>query len=126
MHRQEKFAMNYWLQTRNYYHMKIKTGDNVKVLSGKDRAKTGKVMQVLTSKKTNQSFVVVEGLNKRKKHLRARAKGESGQVIELSAPMHMSNVMLLDPKTSKATRVGYKTDGDKKKRVAKKSNEVID
>ncbi len=105
--------------------MKIKTGDNVKVLSGKDRAKTGKVIQVLTKKETGEAFVVVEGLNKRKKHLRSRSKTEAGQIIELSAPIHMSKVMLIDPKENKPTRVGYKTEGTKKQRIAKKSNEVI-
>jgi len=105
--------------------MKIKTGDNVKVLTGKDRGKTGKVIQVLTNKKTKQVFVVVEGLNMLKKHLRAR-QGQKGQVIELSAPIHASNVMLVDPKTSKPTRVGFVQEADTKKRVAKKSGEFID
>lgn len=106
--------------------MKIKTGDNVKVLSGKDRGKTGKVIQVLHNKKTNKHFVVIEGLNLLKKHMRAGRQGDKGQVIELPAPMHMSNVMLIDPKTDKATRVGYKQEGSDKKRIAKKSGEFID
>lgn len=105
--------------------MNIKTGDNVKVLSGKDRGKTGKVIQVLKHKKNRQMFVVVEGVNMLKKHLRA-AQGEKGRVIELSAPIQASNVMLIDPKSGKPTRVGYKKDGDAKKRIAKKSGEYID
>lgn len=105
--------------------MKVKVNDNVKVLSGKDRGKTGKVIQVLKDKKTNNMFVVVDGLNMRKKHLRA-SQGQSGQVIELSAPIDASNVMIIDPKTSKSTRIGYLIEGDTKKRVAKKSKELID
>ena len=105
--------------------MKIKTGDNVKVLVGKDNGKTGKVIQVLESKKKNQNYVVVEGLNIRKKHLRPQSSGEKGQTIELSFPIHISNVMLIDPNSKKPTRVGYKIEGKDKKRVAKKSGEFI-
>ncbi len=105
--------------------MKIKTGDNVKVLSGKDRGKTGKVIQVLRQKESGRSFVVIEGVNMRKKSLRAR-QGEQGKIIELAAPIDMSNVMIIDPKTNKPTRVGYKTEGTSKKRVAKRSGEFID
>ncbi|OGH86494.1 MAG: 50S ribosomal protein L24 [Candidatus Magasanikbacteria bacterium RIFOXYC12_FULL_33_11] len=106
--------------------MKIKTGDKVKVLSGKDRGKTGKILQVLTNKTTNRVFVVVEGANLLKKHLRAGKQGEKGQIIELPAPMDISNVMLIDGNSKKPTRVGYKIEGDKKKRVAKVSGEFID
>ncbi len=106
--------------------MKIKTGDNVKVISGKDRGKTGKVIQVLTDKKTKQTFVVVEGVNMRKKHLRTNQADQKGQIIELSAPMNASNVMLIDPKSKKSTRVGFKIEGKDKKRVAKKSGEYIE
>ncbi len=105
--------------------MKIKTGDKVKVLSGKDRGKTGKVIQVLQSSKKNQTFVVVEGLNILKKHLKA-SKGQSGQIVELSGPIQSSNVMVIDPKSGKPTRVGYLQEGDTKKRVAKRSKELID
>lgn len=106
--------------------MKIKKDDKVKVLSGRDRGKTGKVIQVLTSKKKNQTYVVVEGVNMRKKHLRNGKDGEKGQILELSAPLHISNVMLIDPKSSKPTRVGMKVEGSDKKRMSKKNNEFID
>ena len=106
--------------------MKIKTGDKVKVLSGKDRGKTGKVVQVLHNKKNSKDYVVVEDVNILKKHMRAGRKGEKGQVIELPAPIHISNVMLLDPKSGKATRVGYKKEGKVKNRIAKVSGEFID
>ena len=106
--------------------MKIKTGDKVKVLVGKDRGKTGKVIQIMKSKKNKQDYVVVEDINILKKHIRSRKQGEKGNIIELAAPIHISDVMLLDPKTSKPTRVGYKTEGKDKKRIAKKSGEFID
>jgi len=106
--------------------MKIKTGDNVKILSGKDRGKTGKVVQVLTHKASGQRYVVVEGMNVMKKHLRTQRSGEKGQVIELSAPIHMSAVMVIDPKSNKSTRVGYQTEGDTKRRVARSSGELLD
>jgi large subunit ribosomal protein L24 len=104
--------------------MKIKTGDNVKILSGKDRGKTGKVVQVMFDKGTKKTFVVVEGLNVLKKHMK-KQRGQAGQVLELPAPMDVSNVMLIDPKTNKSTRVGFKTEGSDKKRIAKKSGEYI-
>lgn len=106
--------------------MKIKTGDKVKVLTGKDSGKTGKVIQILKNKKNNQTLVVVEGVNLLKKHMRARRQGEKGQVIELPAPLHVSSVMLLDPKSGKATRVGFKQEGNTKKRIAKVSGEFVD
>lgn len=105
--------------------MKIKTGDNVQVLSGKDKGKSGKVTQVLFHKQKERWFVVIDGVNKRKKHLRA-ARGQKGQIIELSAPIDASNVMLVESKTGKTTRVGFAIEGSAKKRVAKKSGEYID
>ncbi|OGH60190.1 MAG: 50S ribosomal protein L24 [Candidatus Magasanikbacteria bacterium RIFCSPHIGHO2_01_FULL_33_34] len=105
--------------------MKIKTGDNVKVLSGRDNGKTGKVIQVLKSKSNGQNYVVVEGVNLRKKHLKTQRSGEKGQTIELSFPIHISNVMIIDPNTKKSTRVGFKMEGSEKKRVSKKSGEFI-
>lgn len=106
--------------------MHIKTGDNVKVLSGREKGKTGKVIQVINDKESGRSYVVVENLNLRKKHFRPRQKNEKGQVIELAAPIDASNVMVIDPKSNKPTRVGYTIEGDSKKRVAKKSGEFID
>lgn len=105
--------------------MKIKTGDNVKILSGREKGKTGKVQQVLFNEKKQAHYVVVENVNLRKKHMRSGRVGEPGQVIELPAPMHISNVMLIDPKTSKPSRVGYQVEDKKKMRIAKKSGEVL-
>ncbi len=105
--------------------MKIKTGDNVKIIAGKDKGKTGKVLQVFPQ----QERVSVEGANIMVKHLRGSGK-QAGQKVEFAAPLHVSNVMLIDPKTSKPTRVGYKVldakDGKNKKvRISKKTGEVI-
>lgn len=101
--------------------MKIKKGDMVVVISGKERNKTGKVMRVL--RKTDR--VTVEGLNKVVRHMR-KTKTQAGQKVSFEAPLHVSNVMVLDPKTKKGTRIGYKVTKDgKKERIAKKSNSVI-
>ena len=107
--------------------MKIKTGDNVKILTGREgvRGKTGKVIQIIHHKKNKQTYVVVEGMNMRKKHIRG-GRNQSGQVIELPGPIHISNVMLIDPKSKKPTRVGFSKEGSSKKRVAKSSKEFID
>lgn len=102
--------------------MKLKTNDKVEILAGKDRGKSGKIIQVFPKEKK----VVVEGLNKIKKHIRSNKKGEKGQIIELSAPLQISNVIILCPKCSKKTRIGIKLDGNKKIRICKKCNESID
>lgn len=105
--------------------MKIKKGDKVKVLAGKDKGKTGKVLQVVI-KADKDNKVVVEGVNLHYKNTRPRREGEKGQKIQFPAAINASNVALIDPKTNKPTRVGYKISDDKKKtRIAKKSNSVI-
>lgn len=100
--------------------MKIRTGDTVIVLTGDDKGKKGKVLKALP--KTNQ--VIVEGVNVCKKHVKP-TQGAEGSIKEINAPIHVSNVALVDPKTEKATRVGYKMVGDKKVRIAKKSGAEI-
>ncbi len=102
--------------------MKIKTNDNVKVLSGKDAGKTGKVIQVFPK----EEKVVVEGVNIMKKNMKANKKGEKGQKIELAGPFHISKVALVCPRCNKETRVGYKMDGADKKRICRKCKELID
>jgi len=101
--------------------MKIKTGDKVKVIAGKDKGKEGKVIQTFPA----MEKVVIEGVNILKKHLRPRKKGDKGQRIELPGPIHVAKIMLLDPQSGKPTRVGYKQDGATKKRYAKVSGEFI-
>ncbi|MEZ5894425.1 MAG: 50S ribosomal protein L24 [Parvularculaceae bacterium] len=99
---------------------KIKKGDKVIVLAGKDRGAEGVVTQVLPK----EDRVVVRGVNLIKKHQRQTPQQEGG-VITREAPLHISNVALKDPKTGKPTRVGFKVEGGKKVRVAKASGEVI-
>lgn len=102
--------------------MKIKKGDNVMVMAGKDRGKTGKVLQVFPV----EGKVVVEGVNATVKHAKTRKQGEKGQKIEYNGPINASNVMLVD-KSGKPTRVGYKVmDDGRKVRVMKKSGETIE
>jgi len=110
--------------------MKIKKGDNVKILKGKDNNKTGKVLQVLKSIKNTR--IVVEGLNLRYKHLRPKRSGEKGQRIMFPAPMNISNVQLICPKCGKPTRVGFKiregkseVSKEKKSRVCKKCKNIF-
>ncbi len=101
--------------------MKLKKGDNVIVRAGKDKGKSGKIVRVLVS----QNRVVVEGLNVMKKQQRPRRSNEKGSIVNISMPMHSSNVMLIDPKTGTATRLGKKKVGDKMVRIARKSNQEV-
>lgn len=96
--------------------MKIKKGDMVKMLAGKDSGKTGKVLQAVPQDKK----VVVEGLNIVKKHAKPRRQGEKGQRVEIPRRVQISNVMLVCPKCAKTTRVGYKLLNGKKQRICKK------
>lgn len=96
--------------------MKVKKGDEVKIISGKDRGKRGKVVRVIPV----ESKIVVEGINIVKKHLRPKKSGEKGQRVEISAPLNVSNVMVICSRCGKSTRIGYKVSGDKKFRVCKK------
>jgi len=83
--------------------MKIKSGDNVRVMAGKDKGKEGKVLQVFPK----HNRVVVEGINTATRHLRA-SRGNKGQKISFPSPIHLSNVQLVSPKSGKVGRVGYK------------------
>jgi len=105
----------------NKYKMKLKKGDNVIIITGKDKGKKGKIVRVLVAK----NKVVVEGANMTKKHQRPRKSGEKGQTINIAMPIHASNVMILDPKTGKGSRIGKKKMGDKMIRIARKSNQEI-
>ncbi|MAI07621.1 MAG: 50S ribosomal protein L24 [Magnetococcales bacterium] len=98
----------------------LKKGDKVVVITGKDKGKTGEVTQVIT--KTDR--LVVSGVNLVTRHNKASMTSEPGKV-QKEMPIHMSNVMLADPKDGKPTRVGYKMEGDKKVRFAKRSGEVL-
>lgn len=93
--------------------MKIKTGDQVRVIAGKDKGKEGKVLQVFPELEK----IVVEGLNMAKRHLGSRQRDRAGQTIAFPAPLHVSKVKLISPKSGKTGRVGYKTIERDGKRV---------
>jgi large subunit ribosomal protein L24 len=102
--------------------MNFKVGDKVVVTTGKDKGKEGKITTILKDK----GLVVVEGVNLIKKHLKPQGQNP-GSIVDREAPVHASNVMHIDPKSKKATRVGHEIDKKgNKKRVAKKSKEKID
>ncbi|WP_339610275.1 50S ribosomal protein L24 [uncultured Planktosalinus sp.] len=101
--------------------LKIKSGDTVVVLAGDHKGMEGKVMRVITEK----NKAIVEGVNLVSKHEKPNAKNPQGGIVKKEAPIHVSNLALIDPKSKKATRVGFKMEGDKKVRFSKKSNEVI-
>jgi large subunit ribosomal protein L24 len=113
--------------------LKIRSGDRVRVLAGKDRGKSGRVLRVEPAKER----LYVEGLNMTKRHMRPRSMHETSQfggsqtsvaggVIEREGPIHISNVMLLDPKGGRPTRVGIERQGASRVRVAKRSGTTID
>lgn len=97
--------------------MKIKKGDKILVISGKDKGKTGKVTVVLPPLKK----IVIEGVNIRKKHTRPKKEGQKGQIIQMPAPINVSNAKLVCPKCEKPVRIGCRfLEGGKKIRVCKK------
>ena len=102
--------------------MNFKTGDKVVVIAGKDKGKEGLIKKILRA----DNKVVVEGVNIIKKHIKP-AGGNAGSIEEMEAPIHASNVMIIDPKTKKGTRIGHTVDENGKKiRISKKSNESLD
>lgn len=102
--------------------MKLKLEDNVLVISGKDRGKTGKIIKII--KKHNK--IVVENINMRVKHIK-KAQGRPGEKIKFEAPIDASNVMILDPKENKPTRIGYKVlENGKKERISKLTGVSLD
>ncbi|EIJ80007.1 50S ribosomal protein L24 [Bacillus methanolicus PB1] len=102
--------------------MHVKKGDKVMVISGKDKGKTGIILAAFPK----QSRVLVEGVNIIKKHSKPSQANPQGGIISQEAPIHVSNVMPIDPKSGEPTRVGYKVVDGKKVRIAIKSGEVLD
>ncbi|MDR6758408.1 large subunit ribosomal protein L24 [Mycoplana sp. BE70] len=100
---------------------KIRKGDKVVVLTGKDKGRTGEVIQVMPK----EDRAVVRGVNMVKRHQRQTQAQEAG-IITKEASIHLSNIAIADPKDGKPTRVGFKIEGDKKVRVAKRSGVSID
>jgi large subunit ribosomal protein L24 len=107
--------------------MKIRKNDNVMVISGNDKGKTGKVLKVFPQ----DSKVIVEGINLRKRHTKPSQRNPQGGIIEKEAPVNASNVMLIDPKTNEPTRLGAqvilddKTGKKKRARISIKSGEMV-
>lgn len=101
--------------------MRIKKGDNILIISGKDRGRKGKVLKVLPKREK----IMVEGINLRKKHIKPRKSGEKGQIVEIVAPMNVSNVKFICPKCGKATKIGYKLGEKEKYRICKKCGQRI-
>jgi len=100
--------------------IKIKNGDNVKVITGNNKGSEGKVLKIVSDK----NRLIVEGVNMVKKHMKPNAQNPQGGIIEKEASIHISNVSLLTS-TGETTKVGYRMDDNKKVRFSKKSNEVI-
>lgn len=102
--------------------MNFKVGDKVVVIAGKDKGKEGKIIKTLK----NDNKVVVEGINMVTKHVKPSAQNENGGIIRVEAPIHASNVMILDPKTKKRTRIAHEIDENgKKHRISVKSKERL-
>lgn len=102
--------------------MKIKKGDNIMIVTGKDRGKSGKIFKVLPK----EGRVIIEGLNLKKKHVRPRKQGEKGQIVNIPGSLNISNVMILCKNCDKKTRVGFKFLEDKNKiRICRKCGEEI-
>ncbi len=101
--------------------LKIKTGDTVRVIAGDHKGSEGKVVSVDREK----NKAIVEGVNMVSKHTKPSAKSPQGGIVKKEAPIHISNISLIDPKSKKVTRVGMKVEGEKKVRVSKKSNQVL-
>ena len=101
--------------------MHVKKGDKVKVITGKDRGKTGTILEVYPKKQR----VLVEGVNMVQKHAKPSQENPQGGILNQEAAIHVSNVMPIDPKTGEPTRVGYEIRDGKKVRIAKKSGEPL-
>ncbi|GEM01771.1 large subunit ribosomal protein L24 [Halolactibacillus halophilus] len=102
--------------------MHVKKGDKVQVLSGKDKGKQGVILEAYPKKER----VLVEGVNIVKKHQKPSQDNPQGGILEQEAPIHVSNVLPIDPKSGEPTRVGYEDRDGKKVRIAKKSGETLD
>jgi len=101
--------------------IKIKSGDVVKVIAGDHKGSEGKVVRVIRE----DNKAIVEGVNMVSKHTKPSAKNPQGGIVKKEAPIHISNLALVDPKSKEATKVGFKAEGDKKVRFSKKSNQVV-
>ena len=101
--------------------LKIKSGDTVRVIAGDHKGSEGKIVSVLREK----NKAIVAGVNMVSKHTKPSAKNPQGGIVKKEAPIHVSNLSLIDPKSKETTKVGFKQEGDKKVRFSKKSNQVL-
>ena len=101
--------------------MKINKGDQILIISGKDRGRKGKVLETFPG----QNRLVAEGINMKKKHVRPKKSGEKGQIVRFPAPLHISNVKLICRNCGKPTRIGFKIVNKKKYRICKKCGQAI-
>ncbi|MBA5792591.1 50S ribosomal protein L24 [Flavobacterium sp. xlx-214] len=101
--------------------LKIKTGDNVRVIAGDHKGSEGKVLRVFREK----NKAIVEGVNMVSKHVKPSATNPQGGILKKEAAIHISNIQLVDPKSNGVTKVAYKVEGDKKVRISKKSNQAL-
>ncbi|OGZ73590.1 MAG: 50S ribosomal protein L24 [Candidatus Staskawiczbacteria bacterium RIFCSPLOWO2_01_FULL_38_12b] len=101
--------------------MKVKKGDTVLIISGKDKGRTAKILKSLVKERR----ILVEGVNLKKKHVKPKKEGEKGQVISVPLPIDVSNIKFLCPKCGKPTRLGYSIKGDKKNRICKKCQSEV-
>ncbi|HQX04465.1 MAG TPA: 50S ribosomal protein L24 [Flavobacterium sp.] len=101
--------------------LKIKSGDIVRVIAGDHKGAEGKVLRVFI----DANKAIVEGTNMVSVHTKPSAKNPQGGIVKKEAPIQVSNLSLIDPKSKKATKVGFKVEGDKKVRFSKKSNQVL-
>ena len=101
--------------------LKVKKGDKVVVITGRDKGKSGEILEVLRA----ENRVIVQGVNMAQRHQK-QSMNQEGGIVQKELAIHVSNVALIDPKTEKPTRVGYKMDGERKVRVARRSGEALD
>ncbi|HCC60177.1 MAG: 50S ribosomal protein L24 [Candidatus Staskawiczbacteria bacterium RIFOXYC1_FULL_37_43] len=101
--------------------MKVKKGDTILVISGKDKGKVAKILKSLPRERK----VLVDGVNLKKKHVRPKREGEKGQVVQVPAPLEVSNIKIVCPKCGKPVRIGYKVEKDIKSRICKKCGQAI-
>jgi large subunit ribosomal protein L24 len=101
--------------------MKIKIGDTVLITSGKDKGKKGKIRKILPK----ENRIIIDGINLRKKNVRAKREGEKGQIVEIAAPISASSVKMICTKCKQPTRVGYRIIEKNKYRICKKCNQEL-
>ena len=101
--------------------LKVKKGDKVVVITGRDKGKSGEIVKVLRE----ENRVIVQGVNVAQRHQK-QSMSQEGGIVRKELAIHVSNVALIDPKSDKPTRVGYKMDGERKIRIARRSGEALD